>query len=183
MSRRCSSKLYSPRSTFQSTQHRRRRGREERRVTELVVSRFEGQPAEWDEFVRAQPGWTHFHLHGWRTVIERVFRHECIYLVARNPTTERLVAVLPLVRVRSVIFGHFLVSMPFVNYGGPLGAAEGVRALAAEATNIAQRTRVRLLELRNRAELPLDLPASHRKLTVVLDLPSDAKTLFASLPG
>jgi serine/alanine adding enzyme len=158
-------------------------GEEERRVTEPVVSRFEGQSAEWDEFVRAQLDWTHFHLYGWRTVIERVFRHECIYLVARDPSSGRLIAVLPLVRVRSLIFGHFLVSMPFVNYGGPLGTAEGVRALALEATNVAHGTGVRLLELRSRAELPLTLPVSHRKLTVVLDLPADPKTLFASLPS
>jgi serine/alanine adding enzyme len=158
-------------------------GEEERRVTEPIVSRFEGQSAEWDEFVRAQSDWTHFHLYGWRTVIERVFRHECIYLGARDPSSGRLVAVLPLVRVRSLIFGHFLVSMPFVNYGGPLGSHEGVRALALEATNVARRSGVRLLELRSRAELPLDLPVSHRKLTVVLDLPTDSKTLFASLPS
>jgi FemAB-related protein (PEP-CTERM system-associated) len=73
--------------------------------------------------------------------------------------------------------------MPFVNYGGPLGSTEGVRALALEATNVAGRTGVRLLELRSRTELPLTLPASHRKLTVVLDLPADSASLFSSLPS
>src|SRR5689334_22016919 len=98
-------------------------------MTGIVVSRFEGPGSEWDNFVRAQPGWTHFHLYGWRTVIDRVFHHECIYLAARDTATSMIVAVLPLVRVRSLIFGHFLVSMPFVNYGGPLGSDDGIRAL------------------------------------------------------
>ena len=73
--------------------------------------------------------------------------------------------------VRSPIFGRFLVSMPFVNYGGPLGSADAVRALAAEAAAIAAAERVKLLELRSRVELPLAWTASHRKITVVRDIP------------
>src|SRR5262245_16392342 len=115
-------------------------------MTGIVVGRFEGPAIEWDNFVRLQPGWTHFHLHGWRDVIERVFGQECMYLAARDATNSRIVAVLPLVRVRSLIFGHFLVSMTFVNYGGPLGTADGIQALTTEATTVAERTRVGLLE-------------------------------------
>jgi FemAB-related protein (PEP-CTERM system-associated) len=152
-------------------------------MTEIVVGRFEGPASEWDDFVRVQPGWTHFHLHGWRTVIERVFGHDCIYLAARDVATGGIVAVLPLVRVRSLIFGHFLVSMPFVNYGGPLGSEGGIQALAAEATTVAERTRVGLLELRSRVPLPVDLPVSHRKLTVVLDMPPEPGALWSSLPA
>src|SRR5258705_5969201 len=102
-------------------------------MTGMVVAPFEGPAAEWDAFVRAQSGWTHFHLAGWRTVIERALGHECIYLVAREGASGPLRGVLPLVRVRSLIFGHFLVSMPFLNYGGPLGSDDAVRALATEA--------------------------------------------------
>ena len=148
----------------------------------VVVSRFDGLDAEWDAFVRTQPGWTHFHLAGWRTVIGRVHRHQCLYLAARHTEGGQLVAVLPLVRVRSLMFGHYLVSMPFVNYGGPLGSEEGIRALVDEATAVAARWRVKLLELRSRTPLPVTLPVSHRKLTVVLDLPSDPDALWASLP-
>jgi hypothetical protein len=88
---------------------------------------------------------------------------------------------LPLVRVRSVLFGHYLVSLPFLNYGGPLGTTEAVRALAAVAAERAGRDGVKLLELRSRQELALDLPVSHRKITVVLDLPSaGSQALFKS---
>jgi FemAB-related protein (PEP-CTERM system-associated) len=154
-----------------------------RHMTGLVVSRFSGPPSEWDTFVRAQRGWTHFHLYGWKTVIERVFRHECLYLAAREPGTDKIVAILPLVRVRSVIFGHYLVSMPFVNYGGPLGTDDGIRRLTEEAVALASKGRARLLELRSRVDLPIDLPVSHRKLTVVLDMMPDPVKLFASLPA
>ncbi len=149
----------------------------------LAVSQFDGSAAEWDEFVRAQAGWTHFHLYGWRSVIERVFRHECLYLVARHVQSGAIAAVLPLVRVRSFVFGHYLVSMPFVNYGGPLGSDAGIVALTNEAIQIGTRSHVKLLELRSRTALPIELTASHRKVTVLLDLPTSSDALWTSLPA
>ena len=95
-------------------------------LNEMRVLLYEGDDAEWDAFVRRQPDWTHFHLAGWREVMRRVFRHECPYLVARG-TDCALVGVLPLVRVRSALFGHYLVSMPLPELRG---AARIVRRTA-----------------------------------------------------
>lgn len=148
----------------------------------LEVGAFSGPANEWDTFVRGADGWTHFHLHGWKTIIERVFGHECIYLAARG-SASRIAGVLPLVRVRSRLFGHYLVSMPFLNYGGPLGSDDAVRALAARADEIAREAGVSLLELRSRRELPLDMPVSHRKITVLLDMPSGSEALWTRLPA
>jgi FemAB-related protein (PEP-CTERM system-associated) len=130
---------------------------------------FAGQPEEWDEFVRSSAGWTHFHLWGWKGVMEEVFGHQCMYLAARDSTG--LAAVLPLVRVKSFVFGDYLISMPFLNYGGPLGMEDAIRALVARAVELAREQNVELLELRCREPMALDLPVSHRKITVLLDLP------------
>jgi len=152
-------------------------------VAVTPVGPFDGTPAEWDAFARASAGWTHFHLWGWRRVIERTHRHECPYLAARGPNGA-LAGILPLVRVKTPLFGHYLVSMPFLNYGGPLGSDEAVRALVAEAVAMAERDGVKLLELRSREPLPVDLPVSHRKVTVVLDLlPGDAEGVFKRFPA
>jgi FemAB-related protein (PEP-CTERM system-associated) len=143
----------------------------------LTVGRFTGDARDWDAFVRLQPGWTHFHLHGWRDVIDEVFGHSTPYLAASD-SAGQIIGILPLVRVRSAMFGHYLVSMPFVNYGGPLGSTAAVRALADHAVEMARRDGVRLLELRSRAELPLAMPVSHRKITVLLDLPDSPDLLW-----
>jgi FemAB-related protein (PEP-CTERM system-associated) len=143
----------------------------------LVVERFGGTAAEWNAFAEAQPGYTHFHRFEWRSVIESVFGHECVYLVARD-VHGGAAGVLPLVRVKSVLFGHYLVSMPFVNYGGPLGSDAAVRALIDEAVRLARAGGVKLLELRSRTPLPTALPVSHRKITVLLDLPDASDALF-----
>jgi FemAB-related protein (PEP-CTERM system-associated) len=136
-----------------------------------------GSEVEWDTFASAQHGYTHFHQIRWRTVIERVFGHQCVYLGARD-SAGHLVGVLPLVRVRSVMFGHYLVSMPFLNYGGPIGTEAGVRALVSEAVELARRDGVKLLELRSSVPLETALHVSHRKITVVLDLPGSSDALL-----
>lgn len=149
----------------------------------MQIVPFDGAASEWDAFVAAQSGGTHCHRFGWKPLIEAVFGHECRYMAARDPDGT-LRGVLPLVRVRSRLFGHYLVSMPFLNSGGPLGDAGAVRALAAHATELAAGSGADLLELRCRRELPVDLPVSHRKITVLLDLPSEnADVLWKALPS
>ncbi len=145
------------------------------------VDGFRGSSAEWDRFVRAQPGWTHFHLFGWGDVIADVHAHDVIRLCARSGDG-RLQGVLPLIRVASPVFGRYLVSMPYVNYGGPLGAPDAVQALVAVAEAKARDDNGTLLELRSRHELPVSLRASHRKITCVLDLPvHDADAVWRGL--
>ena len=58
-----------------------------------------------------------------REIIESVFRHRTHYLVARR--NGEVCGVLPLAEIRSRLFGHSLVSLPFAVYGGP--AADDVR--------------------------------------------------------
>jgi len=135
----------------------------------IAVELYQGDGGEWDRFVQSAPGWTHFHRYGWRKVFERVFDHECTYLAARDPAG-RIVGVLPLVRVNSRMFGDYLVSLPFLNYGGPLGHSDACQQLAIHASDVAQDRGVDLLELRSRYDLGLDLPVSHRKITVLRDL-------------
>lgn len=135
----------------------------------MRIASFTGTAEEWDGFGRAQAGWTAFHRHAWRPLIENLYGHECLYLEARAGSGE-LAGLLPLVRVRSRLFGHFLVSIPFVSYGGPVGSDEAIAALVAHASARAQEDGAQLLELRSARELPIDLPVSHRKVTVVLDI-------------
>ncbi len=149
------------------------------RTLYLDAASFSDAP-EWDAFVRAQPGSTFCHLHGWRPVVEEIFGHEARYVMARTKEG-RLRGILPLVRVRSRLFGDYLLSMPFLNYGGPLGDEDAVEALVGYAREVAEATGVDLLELRSRTELPGGLRTSERKITVLLDLPDDPEILWKAL--
>lgn len=144
---------------------------------QLHIAPYEGGAAEWDDFGRRQAGWTAFHRYGWREVVRRSHGLDAPFLAARD-ASGALRGILPLVRQRSRIFGHFLISMPFVNYGGPLGDDAAIRALAEYADQMAKRDGASLLELRSARELPLELPVSHRKITVVLPLDGGPEAVF-----
>src|SRR5206468_12125664 len=122
------------------------------------------------------------HLAGWREILSDVLGAECLYWQVVDGDGA-LQGILPLVRVRSRIFGHYLVSLPFLNYGGPLGSQAAQDRLVQEAVTEARRTRADLLELRSRDPGGFDLPVSSRKITVLLPLPSDAETLFTRFPA
>jgi serine/alanine adding enzyme len=151
------------------------------------VEAYSGSASEWDAFVALTPGATHCHRYGWRDVMARVYGHECVYLAARTGAGA-LDGVLPLVRVKSLVFGHFLVSMPFLNYGGPVGSDRAIGALVAAAADRARRDGVSLLELRDRAPWPLPAidgwTASTRKITVVSAFPPGGEqAVWKSLDG
>lgn len=143
----------------------------------LDVQAFNGSVAEWNAFATAQSGFTAFHRLEWREIIARVHRNEVIALAARD-ADGTLRGLLQLVRLKSPVFGHYLVSLPYVNYGGPLGDDEAVRALCDFADGQAKRDGVKLLEMRSARELPVDLPVSNRKVTVVLPLEGGAEAVF-----
>jgi FemAB-related protein (PEP-CTERM system-associated) len=111
---------------------------------------------EWDRFVRSSPEATFFHQLGWRWLVERVFGHRSHYLTALRDG--RIVGVLPLFELKSLLFGHSLVSLPFAIGGGIVtdGAddPQAASALLAEARRIADARQVDYLELRSERPLP-----------------------------
>ena len=147
----------------------------------LRVSRFDGDPAEWDAYVAAQPDATAAHLYAWKRVIERSYRHDCPYLIAHRGNA--IAGVLPLVDVRSAAFGRFLVSMPYLNAGGPLGDPQACHALTAAAVGFAENRNAGVMELRCISELPIDLSYSVDKVACVLELPTSSAALWSGFPA
>ena len=149
----------------------------------VAVEPFAGPPDEWDTFVAGHPGATHAHLYGWRRVVEGAYGHRCPFLCARD-RSGRLVGVLPLADVRTLAFGRFLVSMPYLSGGGPLGGAEAARALVARAVEMAAEARAGVLEMRCGAPLEAGLARVDGKVACVLDLPPGGPdALFAAFPA
>jgi serine/alanine adding enzyme len=102
---------------------------------------------EWQAYVNNAPRSSLYHALEWRDVLLRTFRHRCWYLMVREDGVIR--GVLPLVEMQSVLFGHFFVSLPFLNYGGILADTPDCEAtLALAATQLVQRRKARYVELR-----------------------------------
>ncbi len=148
----------------------------------LTVSLEASPGQEWDAFVEAAPHGSFCHLSGWHDVMADVMGRRPHFLAARD-TEGALAGVLPLVEVKSLLFGHYLVSMPYLNYGGPLGETGARQVLGRAAVETARERGVDLLELRSRSLAGDDAPAegltlNRRKVTVVLALPSESETLW-----
>ena len=147
----------------------------------ISLAPLDGGVSAWDAFVASAPGSTFCHLAAWREVMTDVLGHECVYAIAYDEAGTRC-GILPLVRVRSPLFGHYLVSLPFLNAGGPVGTPEAVAALLDHATTLASSLRVDLLELRTRDVVASPLRVSQRKVRVLLDFPSSAHALWRRFP-
>jgi FemAB-related protein (PEP-CTERM system-associated) len=136
--------------------------------------------AEWDTFVAAHPEATGYHLWAWRGVFEQAFGHETCYLAARRGSD--VVGILPLVAFRSWLFGRFMVSLPFVNYGGVLASDDAAtEALMEAATRVASERDCRHLELRHTSRRLPDLPVKQHKVGMMLTLAPDAAKAWEQL--
>ena len=133
-------------------------------------------PDEWDRFVAEAEGGSFCHLGGWGEVFRRSLGLSPRYLEARKGN--ELKGVLPLYRMPRLGPGKVLVSVPYLNYGGPLGEEHAKTALVKRAVQEAQESGVRRLEIRSRFPVDAELPEGREKVTVVLPLPEDSEILF-----
>jgi FemAB-related protein (PEP-CTERM system-associated) len=93
----------------------------------------------------------------WLDILARGLRHTPYCLEAVDDGRTR--GFLALADVRSVLFGRFLVSLPYLNYGGPVtDDAETAGLLVDRAVELADKLGVRHLELRH------EVPLAHRAL-------------------
>jgi FemAB-related protein (PEP-CTERM system-associated) len=137
------------------------------------------EPARWDAFVDASPEATHYHRYLWKKVVEESFGHPTYYLAALDG--QEVAGVLPLVHMKSALFGNFLVSVPFFNYGGLLcRTAEAAAALLAEAEGLRSSLRAEHVELRHLGRPQADLPARQHKVTMVLRLEESAEAQWSA---
>ncbi len=72
--------------------------------------------AQWREYLEKHPKATLFHTLGWREAVVKTFQHQPHYLYAHEEGD--IVGVLPLFQIKSRLWGHSLVSVPFGVYGG-----------------------------------------------------------------
>ncbi len=111
--------------------------------------------AAWDAFVAAHPQGTFFHQAAWAGVLAQAFGHTAHYLLAEQDGA--VAGVLPLLHMRTRLFGNVLVSTPFCVYGGPLTAdRDAFRALCEAGAALRERLGASALELRFPAPPPED---------------------------
>lgn len=138
------------------------------------------EPA-WDVFVDGCSSATFFHKTGWKRVIERSFGHATHYLYATVDGS--IVGVLPLVRVRSLLFGDALVSIPFGVYGGVAATSSAaVEALTARAAELGRELEVDYVELRGLGTAQTDWPRKDLYVTFRREIQQDEEANLKAIP-
>jgi serine/alanine adding enzyme len=148
-----------------------------------IVRCGENEKNAWDAFVENAPNGTVSHLYGWRRIISAAYGHKSFYLMARKG--ESVVGILPLIWVKSRLFGNTLASMPFQDYGGILSNDPGaIRLLFEHALQLKNECDSDCLELRYRDPfLESDGFLREDKVTLVLDISMGHEELWKSLSG
>jgi FemAB-related protein (PEP-CTERM system-associated) len=157
-------------------------GRAEMLVTDAVTIRLmrPEDASAWDEFVTSHSSATTYHLSEWRNVIGKAFGHECYYWIAIRSTG--VVGILPLVRLRSRLFGDFMVSMPFLNFGGAVAVDEEVeRELVDAGCQHARTLGVSHIEFRDIKLRDNWSNVRTDKVTMRLPLPTTVEQLWQDL--
>lgn len=117
------------------------------------------------------------HQLGWRQVIAEGLGHRPLYLVARRSQT--LCGILPLFLVTTWWRTRYLISLPWIDYGGILADdTESETALLEEARRLAEQFRAEFVEFRTVEEQPLGLPLRTDKVTFHLPLAEDPEILW-----
>lgn len=135
------------------------------------------------EFVQASADLVPLGKHpAWLNVFQAAFEHEPYAVEAVS--AGKTVGFLPLAHLDTLLFGKFLVSLPYLNSNGPIAASPGVeRLLASRAVALAEELNVRHLELRNEAALvhPGLNAENTSKVHMRLKLPAVSQQLWKDL--
>ena len=133
-------------------------------------------------FLETAPSVSLYHQKDWLEVIERSFGHRCYYFRCKREGD--VTGVLPLVHIKSMMFGNMLVSMPFVNYGGLCASdMETGQALVQEAVQLAESVGAQHIELRQEELLKNGMAVLSHKVSMRLALPRDTEELWKSFPS
>lgn len=117
-------------------------------MTDAVHELDDADAGRWDAFVEQNPEATFFHRAGWKRVIENSFGQKPYFLYAERDG--EIVGVLPLVHVKSRIFGNRLVSNAFCVDGSPAAVdAAAHAALDARAEQLLAELDADYIEYRN----------------------------------
>lgn len=132
----------------------------------------------WDRFVQTRPDATVYHRIGWKKVIEEAFGHKTYYLLAEDDH-RAVTGILPLAHIKSLLFGNYMVSLPFVNYGGCCADDAGSAAQLIEAaTELGWSCGAKHIEFRDQAPGEQGRPVKTSKVAMVLGLPQHADQLW-----
>ena len=147
--------------------------------TGFEVRLLQDEDNAWNRYVDSCPAASIYHRAEWRHLVRNVFGHEGYYLYAKD-SHNKITGILPLVRLKSRLFGDFMISMPYFNYGGALADCRSIEDMLMQyANSLARDLGTNHIEYRD--ETPRDgYPVKTGKVNMILALPDTRDELWSS---
>lgn len=134
----------------------------------------------WDKYVTNHPSSHVYHQFGFHDIVVKSFQQSPIYLLAQD-SNNNICGILPSVQLNSKIFGNYVVSVPYFNYGGALADNKAIRdRLMEQLAVIGSELDASHVEFRNTTSIK-GLPEKQEKCSMILELPESIEELNKSL--
>jgi len=140
----------------------------------------DGDAENWNQYVQSTIGSCLYHRWEFKDLIHQSFGHDTSYFAAFDEQN-KICGILPAVELNSSLFGHFFVSVPFFNYGGPLaGNAEIEMQLIDGLIQEAKEKEIEHVEIRC-AKQRHGLLEKTNKVSMMLALPDNKEILWKEI--
>ncbi len=157
-------------------------------IDEITISMLDNtagndtiQSQAWNDYVTANPAACIHHRTEWRNIHRQSHGHSSVYLYACN-RQQKIIGILPLIQLKSRLFGNQLVSMPFFQRGGAVADNPQIeQKLMQAATEYGQKLHVDHIEFRDdiaREDAIPPLPVETHKVNMILPLPETEQLLW-----
>ncbi len=145
----------------------------------ISIKHLDRNTTEWDQYVIQNMDASIYHLSKWKELINNTFGHASIYLYATDEKN-KIVGILPIIHLKSQLFGSFMVSIPYFNYGGAIADhSEIEKKLLEIAAKHAKKQNISNIEYRDDI-LREGLPVKTEKINMILTLPVSKEKLWES---
>jgi FemAB-related protein (PEP-CTERM system-associated) len=151
------------------------------RILHLTDSADDAQwESRWNEYVSKHPRCSAYHRYEFKHIIQQSFQQTPHYLLAIN-AQENIVGILPSVQLKSRLFGNFIISMPYFNYGGPIADhADIEEQLIQGLIGKASKLGIEHIELRE-THARENYAVRTDKAAMILPLPATEKALWQQI--
>jgi len=136
---------------------------------------------QWDQYVESHEEGCIYHLTSWQSIIKKQFGHESTYIYSMNDNGN-INGILPIVQLKSFLFGNYMVSVPYFNYGGVLSESKNIATeLMLKAGDLARDKTSSHVEFRDTQVYEGDWGLREDKVVMLLDLPEDSEILWKNI--
>ncbi len=145
-----------------------------------IIEYTEKFESQWKDYLEKNSSVSFAHQIEWKAILEKSFKQKPFYLMAVDK--DQIVGILPLFYYSSLLFGEFLISLPWLDYGGAYAdSIEIQEKLIDKAIEIAQPKKCKFLELRSVNFEDKRLVTKTSKVTFILQLEPDPEKVWKKI--